>query len=298
MHGESSIKFGAARLGFGCAALHGAVSAREAEALLETALDHGITHFDTARVYGWGATEAMLGALAKRRRDEMVIVSKAGISPPSMAGRALKKLAGKLAPSLAAAGEARFGCFAPVQLTESVDASLAALNTDRLDALLLHEIAPEHVNDEMKRALASLKQSGKVLRIGIAAGAEATAAIAAAHPDLCEVLQVAAPPVGRCAMSRGGGVRILHSVLGPRLADFAAALASDATRAARFKHETGCDPADRAALARLLLKRAAREGMALFSSTRAANIVANSTLLGAANDCEELQAFDRFLAAA
>lgn len=298
MQGDSSINFGAARLGFGCAALHGAMSAREAEALLEIALDHGITHFDTARVYGWGAAEAMLGALAKRRRAEMVIVSKAGIAPPSMAGRVLKKFAGAFSPQLAAAGDARFGRFSPAQLTESVEASLAALNTDRLDALLLHEIALEHINDEVKRALESLKQSGKALRIGIATSPEATAAIAAAHPDLCDVLQVAAPPVGACAVSRGGGVRILHSVLGARLTEFAAVLAGDSARAHRFRLETGCDPADRAALARLLLKRASREGLALFSSTRAANIVANATLQGAANDCEELQAFDRFLAAA
>lgn len=298
MHGESSTKFGAARIGFGCAALHGALSAREAEALLETALDHGITHFDTARVYGWGAAEAMLGALAKRRRAEMVIVSKAGIAPPSVAGRALKKIAGRFSPSLATAGDARFGRFAPAELTQSVEASLAALNTDRLDALLLHEVAPEHINDEMKRALESLKQSGKVMRIGIATSAASTAAIAAAHPDLCEVLQVAAPPIGACAVSRRGATRILHSVLGARLTAFADALTSDDARAQRFKRETGCDPADRTALARLLLKRASREGLALFSSTRAANVITNATLLGAANDCEELQAFDRFLAAA
>jgi aryl-alcohol dehydrogenase-like predicted oxidoreductase len=75
VQGENSSGVNAKRVGFGCAGLHGAVSAHEAEMLLETALDNGVTHFDTARVYGWGAAEAMLGALARRRRDEMVFVS-------------------------------------------------------------------------------------------------------------------------------------------------------------------------------------------------------------------------------
>lgn len=297
MQRDSFKDFGAARLGFGCAGLHGAVSRNEAIVLLETALDNGITHFDTARVYGWGAAERMLGDLARRRRAEMVIVSKAGIAPPSIAGRLLKKIAGRFSPSLAAAGESAFGLFGGADITQSVETSLAALGTDRLDALLLHEIEPDHVTDELKRALEALKQSGKVLRVGLATNDAATAAIAAAHPELCAVVQVAAPPVGVGAPKKQG-VRILHSVLGQRLSDFAAQLNTDPQRAARFARETACDPADRGALARLLLKRAARDGMALFSSTRAANIAANATLLGAANDCEQLQGFDRFLAAA
>lgn len=297
MQWDSIKDFGAARLGFGCAGLHGAVSHGEAVVLLESALDNGITHFDTARVYGWGAAERMLGELARRRRAEMVIVSKAGIAPPSVAGRLLKKIAGRFSPKLAAAGEPAFGQFSGAQITQSVEASLAALGTDRLDALLLHEVEPDHITDELKHALESLKQSGKVLQVGLATNDAATAAIAAAHPELGAVVQVAAAPVG-VRGPKSQGVRILHSVLGQRLSDFAAQLNTDPQRAARFAQETGCDPADRGALARLLLKRAARDGLVLFSSTRAANIAANATLLGAANDCEQLQGFDRFLAAA
>ena len=129
MQGNSSKDFGATRLGFGCAGLHGAVSRNEAIVLLETALDNGITHFDTARVYGWGAAERMLGDLARRRRAEMVIVSKAGIAPPSIAGRLLKKIAGRFSPSLAAAGESAFGLFGGADITQSVETSLAALGT-------------------------------------------------------------------------------------------------------------------------------------------------------------------------
>lgn len=293
MLGDKTNPFGAPRLGFGCAALHGALSSNEAEALLETALDHGVTHFDTARAYGWGKAEGLLGALALRRRDEMTIVSKAGVAPPTLAGRVLKKLG----PKFAAAAEPRFGQFAPAQLVSSVEQSLRALKTDRLDALLLHEIEPASICDEMKRTLETLTASGKALRVGIATSTEASAAIAASHPDLCSVVQLATPPVGARAGAIGG-VTIRHSVLGSRLQRFAQALDADKARAARFTAETGCSPRDTSALARLLLKEASRDCMVLFSSSKAENIIANAALLSAADECESVQGLKRFLAAA
>ena len=48
--------------------------------LLETAIDCGITYFDTARMYGLGAAEGLLGEVASRNRHRMIIASKAGIS--------------------------------------------------------------------------------------------------------------------------------------------------------------------------------------------------------------------------
>jgi hypothetical protein len=147
------------------------------------------------------------------------------------------------------------------------------------------------------RAVQDLRQSGKALRIGIATSAMASAAIAAKHPELCEIVQVEAPPIGARALPRAKGTRILHSVLGARLAAFVATLRADPKRAARFASETGCDPADKSSLAGLLLRNAARDGMVLFSSTKAQNIAANAAALAAAND-DELNGFDRFLAAA
>jgi D-threo-aldose 1-dehydrogenase len=291
--GDETQEFGSPRLGFGCASLHGALSPAEAAALLETALDHGVTHFDTARVYGWGEAEALLAPLAQRRRDEMVIVSKAGVAPPSLAGRMVRKLGRRFAPL----GEPRFQQFAPAQITRSFEQSLTALRTDRLDALLLHEIEPASVTDELKRTMEDLQRSGKALRIGIATSNEASAAIVSEHPDLCEVVQLAAPPVG----VRGhplGAVTIRHSVLGPRLNAFAQALNGDRARAARFVRETGFSPHDIDALAQLLLTEASRDGMVLFSSTKREHIIANAKILHAANDASSLQGLARFLAAA
>jgi len=78
------------KLGFGCARLLERAAPRRALTLLEFALDHGISHFDVARSYGDGRAETVIGALAKRRRREMTIVTKAGLAPPTSWARAAR----------------------------------------------------------------------------------------------------------------------------------------------------------------------------------------------------------------
>ncbi|HYD73248.1 MAG TPA: aldo/keto reductase, partial [Candidatus Binatia bacterium] len=67
-----------AELGFGCARLLMRADRKQAAELVETALDAGIRHIDVARSYGDGRTEALVGELARRRRAQMTIVTKAG----------------------------------------------------------------------------------------------------------------------------------------------------------------------------------------------------------------------------
>ena len=68
-------------LGFGSAAVLGRVGKSESLRALETAFDVGINVFDTARAYGYGESEALLGEFFKGRRSEVVICSKFGIMP-------------------------------------------------------------------------------------------------------------------------------------------------------------------------------------------------------------------------
>ena len=146
-------RFGAreiAPLAYGCMHLHGC-SPAEARARIDAALEAGITLFDTAPVYGhgadgFGAAEAMLGRLiAEDRglRDRIVLASKGGIVPPLPYDSRRESLAA------------------------SVDASLARLNTDRLDLFLVHRpdllVGPE----ELAEALAGLVESGKVGAVGV-----------------------------------------------------------------------------------------------------------------------------------
>src|SRR3990172_8903850 len=66
-------------LGFGSAG--GAIDDLERLRLLELAFDRGITHFDTARAYGMGNAERIVGRFISDKRDEVTVTTKLGIMP-------------------------------------------------------------------------------------------------------------------------------------------------------------------------------------------------------------------------
>src|SRR6202789_3252151 len=68
-------------LGFGCSAVLGRVGRKASLAALHAAYDAGITFFDTARSYGYGESEALLGEFLQGRRDSVLISTKFGILP-------------------------------------------------------------------------------------------------------------------------------------------------------------------------------------------------------------------------
>lgn len=122
---------------------------------MQQALDLGITTFDHADIYGGYTVEAMFGdALARSPglRDRLQIVTKCGIKlvSPQRPGHAIKSYDSSRAHVLA-----------------SVDASLRALRTDRIDLLLLHRpdllMDPEEVAETFRHLLAA----GKVLHFGV-----------------------------------------------------------------------------------------------------------------------------------
>ena len=243
---------GAARLGIGCANLPGSLSKSDALRLLETALDCGIGHFDTAPLYGWGAGEPLLGELARRRRDEMTIVTKAGIAPPSLIARAIGKLTRREA-------NARLGRFAPHQVRASVETSLRALEVDYVDGLLLHEVQASQVGEDLAALLQELKQSGKTRALGLATSAADTAKLVAAYPGLFQIVQLA----GGAPAPAGDALLIRHSLLGTRLAEAVA------------------KGGDRSATAEKLLRAALAQnprGVTLFSSARLEAVRRNAAL--------------------
>src|ERR1700749_4540466 len=90
------------RLGFGCGGVMGRVGRTQSLRVIAAALDGGITHFDVARLYGYGEAEALVGEALAGKRDKVVIASKFGLTAPRAAGalRALKPIAQKLAASV------------------------------------------------------------------------------------------------------------------------------------------------------------------------------------------------------
>ena len=125
-------------IGIGCNNFGGRIDADATKAVVDAAIDCGITTFDTADVYGNGASEELLGAALGARRDDVVIASKFG----AMVGAKAETV------------------------RESVDASLKRLGTDRIDLYQLHRPDPDTPIEETLEALDELVRAGKVREIG------------------------------------------------------------------------------------------------------------------------------------
>ncbi len=199
-------------LGFGCAPILGAVGAGQAERALGTALDHGITHFDVARSYGYGEAEKFLGRFLHGRRDEVVIASKFGIRATWKASllRPLKPLVRTIRPrrggppgqstTPAPQSPARKDPFherVPLTAAEmrgNLEHSLRALKTDHLDLFFVHEPTAgiPHI-DELSETAARLKDEGKIRAWGLAFGWRQLPALESII-DAFDVLQFDASP--------------------------------------------------------------------------------------------------------
>jgi D-threo-aldose 1-dehydrogenase len=300
------------RLGFGTASVPSNLAGAEFTRLVETALDAGIRHIDTARMYGYGQDEVRLSEVVHRRRDEIVLVSKAGIAPPStsLPARALRKLSRPLAKvgvryprAVTSFVEPQFGRFKPAEIVASLEASLRALQTDHLDALLLHECGPADVTDDLLRALEDLKLAGKILTAGTATSVECTAAIARSHPRAFAIWQFPCSIWERTfarVNAPAGGKTITHSILGARFQVLCRKIAEDASFRAQISSALDLDAADRAALARLFLQEALSTnagGVVLVSSTNTANIAANARAAGEPADAARIEGLRAFMAA-
>jgi len=166
-------------LGFGCAAMGGRSSRKESLTAIAAAWDAGITFYDTARSYGYGQSEGLVGEFLRDKRDSAVICTKFGILPANQGGwkQKLKPLARgalKVFPGLRGAVRKQVGDqfiagqFTVETLRSSFETSLRELKTDYVDILLLHA-APASVleQDDLLEALDRLVQSGKVRLAGI-----------------------------------------------------------------------------------------------------------------------------------
>jgi len=150
-------------LGFGCASLYGLPGKRERRAVLESAYDLGIRHFDVAPIYGLGIAEAELADFARTHND-IRIATKFGIRPTvigHLAGfvqppirRMLQTSAtvkskvkqSGAAPDAGAVGRVLYsrGDYSAASAKRALVSSLQALRTERIDYFLLHEPVAVH----------------------------------------------------------------------------------------------------------------------------------------------------------
>ena len=121
-----------------------------AVAAIRRARELGVNFFDTAQAYGFGASEAILGAALRqeltRERDEIVIATKGGLRPTD---------SGLIRDS------------SPAWLRRGVDASLAALGLDHIDLYQVHWPDATVPAAETAGALSDLIAEGKIGHVGV-----------------------------------------------------------------------------------------------------------------------------------
>lgn len=132
------------RVGLGC---NGFSRMEAAAPVFAAALDHGITFFDTADMYGGpdGVSERILGELAEGRRQDIVIATKCGFSTDGTYRRM---------------GASR------AYIMQAVDESLRRLRTDYIDLYQIHSPDPATPIDETLAALDDLVKLGKIRHAG------------------------------------------------------------------------------------------------------------------------------------
>src|SRR5581483_9179385 len=178
-------------LGFGCAALVGGRTRKDAIRLLDAAFDAGIRHFDVARVYGTGDAEEILGAFARSRPHEVTIATKFGIDPlpPTRSVDVAKRVVRGVArrwPGFVTVLRRQTGRvvtrgnFSPEKARSSLEVSLGRLGVGRVDLYLLHDCTPDDWSQAALRdELSALVSDGRIGAYGPATGRQAAAGILA-----------------------------------------------------------------------------------------------------------------------
>jgi aryl-alcohol dehydrogenase-like predicted oxidoreductase len=132
-------------VGLGCNNFGARADLEQTRAVIDAALDEGITLFDTADIYSHGTSEEYIGEVLAGRRDRVVLATKFG-----------KPFEG--APELP--------CGSRDYIRWAVEESLRRLRTDVIDLYQMHEPDPVTPVEETLAALHELVQEGKVRHIG------------------------------------------------------------------------------------------------------------------------------------
>ena len=146
-------------VGLGCMNLSHAYgvppSEEQGRAILQRALDIGITHFDSAALYGFGRNEKLVGPFLKPHRDNFVLVSKCGMRGEN----GVRTINSR-----------------PEKLRDDIESSLERLETDVIDLFYLHRYDKGNAIpiEDSVGALSRMVEEGKVRAIGLSETSAAT----------------------------------------------------------------------------------------------------------------------------
>ena len=145
-------------LGLGCMGMsvgYGPASEKkEMISLIRTAVERGVTFFDTAEAYGPFTNEELVGEALAPLRDQVVIATKFGCKPDPNGGPALN--------TRWTAQNSR-----PEHVKEVAEASLKRLKTDVIDLFYQHRVDPNVPIEDVAGAVKDLIQQGKVKHFGL-----------------------------------------------------------------------------------------------------------------------------------
>lgn len=160
--GNSGPNVGALALGcMSFAGFYGKTDKQESFATLKKALDLGITHLDTAIIYGGGLSESLIGEFISNNPNEFVIASKCGIVPKPTRHFNNKR----------------------DYIREAVETSLQRLGVEHIPLYYLHRRDPDVPVEDAIGSMAELVKEGKIGGIGLSEIAPTTLERAAAvHP--------------------------------------------------------------------------------------------------------------------
>jgi aryl-alcohol dehydrogenase-like predicted oxidoreductase len=240
-------------------------------------------------MYGFGQAEGCLGEFLGRHRADVTVTTKYGIPPAKHQGLigmarsiarpivkalpGLKQRLSKVAGNVAQPAER--ASFTAADAKRSLERSLSELRTERIEVWLLHEVTADDLQDEgLLRLLEDSVAAGTIGSFGVGSERGKIAALVAARPEYCGVMQfewsILDPRVP--AME---GFRIHHRALTQNLSSLHSGIVEDGARRARWSEAAGADLADRETLAALMLKAALVENpqsVILFSSKSPAHI--------------------------
>src|SRR3989449_7805678 len=150
--GKSNLEVSA--IGLGCMGMsfgYGpAADKKEMIWLIRTAVERGVTFFDTAEVYGPFANEELVGEALAPSRDQVVIATKFGFAPDPNGGPGWSALNSR-----------------PEHIKEVAEASLKRLKTDVIDLFYQHRVDPDVPIEDVAGAVKDLIQRGKVKHFGL-----------------------------------------------------------------------------------------------------------------------------------
>ena len=154
-------------LGLGCMGMSQSFGERppreEMIAFLRTAVERGVTFFDTAEVYGPFHNEELVGEALEPVRDQVVIATKFGFSYDG--------------------GRSSGVTSRPEDIRAAVDGSLRRLRTDTTDLLYQHRVDPDVPIEDVAGTVGELVAAGKVRHLGLSeAGVQTIRRAHAVHP--------------------------------------------------------------------------------------------------------------------